>query len=122
MSRSGLPTGTMTRRQLASFGAVRGTTFWRTCGLRAPSGTSLATGWTTWGFVVLGKCSLDSFSLFPLAAKPLEFFSADPVSEPRPASLSLPQGRGALLCSTPRFEPLRPERDPEVENARPKRP
>src|ERR1022692_3761803 len=74
MSRSGLPTGTMTRRQLASFGAVRGTSIRRSCRPRSAPGACLASGSSTSGFVVLGKCSLDSFS-------------ADPVSEPGPASL-----------------------------------
>src|ERR1039457_6070289 len=40
-----------------TFGAVRGTTIRRTCGPRAASGTSLATGTTTSGFVVLGMWS-----------------------------------------------------------------
>src|ERR1017187_5019755 len=97
MSRSGLPTGTMTRRQLASFGAVRGTSIRRSCRPRSAPGACLASGSSTSGFVVLGKCSLDSFSLFPLAAKPLEFFSADPVSEPGPASLFATTGPGGAF-------------------------
>src|ERR1017187_4611090 len=40
-----------------TFGAVRGTTIRRTCGPRAASGTNLATGTTTSGFVVLGMWS-----------------------------------------------------------------
>jgi hypothetical protein len=40
-----------------TFGAVRGTTIRRTCGPRAASGTSLAIGTTTSGFVVLGMWS-----------------------------------------------------------------
>src|ERR1022692_1755507 len=123
MSGSGLPTGTTTRRKVASFGAVRGASIRRACGLRTATGSYLASGSATSGFVVLGKCSLDSFPLFPLAAKPLKiFFRPILFQNPGPASLSLPQGRGALLCSTPRYEPPRPERDPEVENAHPKRP
>src|ERR1039457_5506104 len=41
----------------SNFGAVRGTTIRRTCGPRAATGTSLATGTTTSGFVVLGMWS-----------------------------------------------------------------
>src|ERR1019366_2546601 len=97
MSGSGLPTGTTTRRNPASFGAVRGATVRRPCGLRTAPGADLAPGSATSGFVVLAKCSLDSFPLFPLAAKPLEFFSADPVSELGPASLFATTGPGGAF-------------------------
>jgi len=49
-----------------TFGAVRGTTIRRTCGPRAATGTNLATGTTTSGFVVLGMWSGRRESL-PLA-------------------------------------------------------
>src|ERR1022692_4949075 len=123
MSGSGLPTGTTSRRNFASFGAVRGSTIRRTCGPRTAAGAFLATVSSASGFVVLGKCSLDSFPLFPFSGEAARiFFRPILFQNPGPASLSLPQGRGALLCSTPRYEPPRPERDPEVENAHPKRP
>src|ERR1017187_9445162 len=83
---SGLPTGTTSRRNLASFGVVRGTTIRRSSGPRAATGSGLASGTASSSFVVLGKCSLDSFSLFPLAAKPLEIFFR-PILFQNPAQL-----------------------------------
>src|ERR1017187_4344215 len=117
---SGLPTGPTSRRNFASFGAVREAAIRRSCGPRSATGTPLATGTTAAGFVVLGKCSLDSFFLFPLSGEAARIFFGRSCFRTRPSFAFATTGPGALLCSTLRHEPPRPERDPEVENAHPK--
>src|ERR1022692_2020417 len=94
---SGLPTGPTSRRNFASFGAVRGAAIRRSCGPRSATGTPLATGTTAAGFVVLGKCSLDSFFLFPSSGEAARIFFGRACFRTRPSFAFATTGPGGAF-------------------------